>query len=656
MKVRVLVSTLLLSLTLLLLATGAAGQSRKVVYLKNKNGTPYTLGNPSTFLSQRALDRRNRYSIALDSTDLPVNPTYIETIRGTGSVTLLGHSKWLNAVFIQTTDAAALATINALPFVQRVEDIAFRTFTAPKPDKFRYEQSIQLPAGRIFSDTIHYGASANQIQLHKGDFLHRLGARGKGLLMAFFDAGFTGYQTNRFFDSARARNQFVASWDFYQKNSNVNEDHPHGLNCFSIAAANLPGTLVGSSPEANYMLLRTEDAASEYVIEEYYWGLGAEYADSAGVDVISSSLGYTTFDNPAQDHNYAQLNGGTTVITRMADLAAKKGILVVSSAGNEGTSSWRYISAPADGDSVLAVGAVNSTGLIAGFSGWGPTSDRRIKPDVVSVGVGTLLSSTNGTVASGNGTSFSAPNIAGLATCLWQLFPEATNYRIIQTLRQSSNRYNTPHDQYGYGLPDLKTAFVLLLKPQAQFSASVQNCSVQLAWSSKDYKGMRYELERKAPGQTSYERLATFPVTEAPFARRSYTYTDEGANGTLHYRLVQVIDTTASGYTAIPLDSVMVTLPVECTPTPPADGTSVQLYPNPVRSELKLKFMDAAPADNLQLILYNSSGQQVRTHRFSKPGGLFVVRLAVADLKKGYYVVKVYSGEKEYVVKEMVKE
>ena len=246
--------------------------------------------------------------------------------------------------------------------------------------------------------------------------------------------------------------------------------------------------------------------------------------------------------------------------------------------------------------------------------------------------------------------------MAGLATCLWQLFPEATNFEIIKALRQASDRYNDPQDQYGYGLPNVKTAFALLLKPHAQFSATVQNCSVVLNWTSKDYKGMRYELERKAPGETSYSRLADFPLGGTSFARRSYTYTDEGASGTLLYRLVQVIDTTAAGYTALPVDSVSVTLPVDCTPTPPADGTTVQLYPNPVRTELKLKFLDAAPADNLQLVLYNSWGQQVRTHRFSKPGGVFLLRLPVADLKKGYYVVKVYSGKQEYVVKEMVKE
>jgi serine protease AprX len=656
MKVRVLVTSLFLSLTFLLHVTPASAQSRKVVYFTNKNGTPYTLSNPSAYLGQRAIDRRNRHSIALDSSDLPVNPAYIESVRTAGAVTILGRSKWLNAVLIQTNDAAAIATINALPFVQQVEDLAFRVVAAPRPDKFRFEQPLPVPPGRTGSDTINYGAATGQIKLHQGDFLHRLGARGKGQLMAFFDAGFTGYLTNRFFDSARARNQFVASWDFYQNNSNVNEDHPHGLNCFSIVAANIPGTLVGSSPDANYILLRTEDAASEYVIEEYYWALGAEYADSAGVDVISSSLGYTTFDLPTQDHNYTQMNGNTTVITRMADLAAKKGILVVTSAGNEGNSSWRYISAPADGDSVLTVGAVNSSGMIAGFSGWGPTADRRIKPDVVSVGVGTLLSSTSGTVASGSGTSFSAPNMAGLATCLWQLFPEATNYELIKALRQSSDRYTTPQDQYGYGLPNIKTAFALLLKPHAQFSATVQNCSVQLDWTSKDYKGMRYELERKAPGETNYTRLADFPLGGTTFAKRSYTYNDEGASGTLQYRLVQVIDTTVAGYTALPIDSVSVTLPVDCTPTPPADGSNVQLYPNPVRTELKLKFLDAAPADNLQLVLYNSWGQQVRTHRFSKPGGVFVLQLPVADLKKGYYVVKVYSGKQEYMVKEMVKE
>jgi serine protease AprX len=456
----------LLLITFLLLSAGkstAQTFSKKVVFFTDKGGTPYSISNPSAYLSTRAVERRTRYNINIDSTDIPVLQRYVDSVTAAGAVTILGKSKWLNAVIIQTTDAAAVARINSFPFVVKTNDAALRKYYTKVADKFLNEPIDSTPSAfrvsQSLADTFNYGSSSNQILIHNGQFLHNLGARGQGMVMAFLDAGFTGFATNRFFDSARARNQFSGTWDFVSGNSNVNEDHPHGLNCFSIAAAYIPGTFVGSCPEANYYLLRTEDDTTEQIIEEYNWVLGAEYADSAGVDVISSSLGYSTFDDPTFNHSYADMNGNTTVISRMADLAAKKGMLVVNSAGNSGNNSWKFITAPADGDSVLSVGAVNNSGTIASFSSFGPTSDGQVKPDVVSVGAGTVLSNTSGNVATGNGTSFSGPNIAGLATCLWQLFPEFNNYRIITALRESADRFSTPHEQYGYGLPNMKKAF-----------------------------------------------------------------------------------------------------------------------------------------------------------------------------------------------------
>jgi serine protease AprX len=635
--------------------------SKKIVFFTDKNNTPFSLTNPSPYLSTKAIQKRNRYNIVTDSTDLPVLQMYIDSIVQAGTVKLIGRSKWLNAVIIETVDANALTKINSFPFVKKLDNIALRTsFAAPK-NKFESLTVLQQTntSQRLFADTFLYGSTANQIKIHKGEFLHNIGARGQGMTMAFFDAGFTGFQTNRFFDSARARNQFLGTWDFVSNNSNVNEDHPHGLNCFSIVGGYIPGTFVGSSPESGYYLLRTEDAPTEQVIEEYFWALAAEYADSAGVDVISSSLGYSTFDNPIFNHTYNDMNGNTTVITRMADLASKKGILVVSSAGNEGNSSWNFITAPADGDSVFTIGAVNNSGAIANFSSFGPTSNGRIKPDVVSVGQGTALISTSGNVTSSSGTSFSCPNMAGLTTCLWQLFPEFNNWKIITTLRQSADRFIVPHPQYGYGLPNMKKAFGILIGEISTMSASVNNFTATLNWSSKDISSMRYAIERKLPNETAYSIVQTVPANGNVVALRNYNYNDVITNspaGTVSYRIRQVIDTSTAGFDAYLIDSANVIL---TTPTSLNDRTAnsklIQLYPNPANTTLILKFQEQSASDFI-IQIYNQQGQLISKQNFSKSTGAVQKELNISFLPKGSYFISVLKEGKVYSTKEFVKE
>jgi serine protease AprX len=654
-----------LSAFLLISALCAKAQfSKRVVFLTDKTGTPFTISNPSAYLSTKAISRRTKYNIAIDSSDIPVLKRYIDSIQLAGSVTILGRSKWLNAVIIQTTDAAAIAKINSFPFVKKIDSIALRRNINVNPveEKFSKEQTAPLSftsrTSSLSADTFNYGPSSNQIKIHKGEFLHNIGARGQGMTMAFLDAGFTGYQTNRFFDSARARNQFLGTWDFVSGNSNVNEDHPHGLNCFSIVGGYIPGTFVGSCPEANYFLLRTEDGPTEQIIEEYNWVMGAEYADSAGVDVISSSLGYTTYDNPAFSHTYADMNGNTTVITRGADLAAKKGMLVVNSAGNEGGSSWKFIAAPADGDSVLTVGAVNSSNVIASFSSFGPTSDGQIKPDVVSVGSGTSMSNTSGNITSGSGTSFSCPNMAGLATCLWQLFPEFNNWKIITTLRQSSDRFATPHEQYGYGLPNMKKAFGILVSDASTMNASLNNFTATLNWSSKDVSTMRYLIERKLPNESNYTILQTIQPTANPFALRNYNYNDIISNspaGTVMYRIRQIIDTTATGFDSYLIDSASVILST-ATSIDDINNNSkvVQLFPNPVRSTLTVKFNDQSVAD-YTIQIYNQQGQLVSSQLFKKPSGTALQQITVTSLSNGNYILNVMKDGKRIASREFIK-
>ena len=465
---------------LILLSQISFSQStRFIVQLKDKKGTAFTLANPSAYLSQKAILRRTKQNINIDSTDLPISAAYLDSIRNVPNVTVKNISKWLNQVLIQTADAAAIAKINSFPFVKVTNAIA------PKPNPIiqeeinrKFKEEIypikdrnplinQANRGAQTSNVqLNYGSSYNQIHIHEGEYMHDRGYTGAGITIAILDAGFSGYKTNPAMDSVRLQGRILGEWDYVMNEASVTEDHPHGLYCFSIIAANKPGSIVGSAPHASFWLLRTEDAATEYPVEEQNWVVAAEFADSAGADMISSSLGYVDFDDPTYNHTYAQRDGNTSIITKGGDYAAKKGMIVMNSAGNYGAmaSDFKYVSCPADGDSVVAVGATDMAGNIASFSSWGPNSAGKIKPNIVSVGQGTTLANTSGNAASGNGTSFSNPNMAGLIACLWQAFPEFSNMEIINAVQQSAHLYNNPDVRFGYGIPNFRKAFDILGK------------------------------------------------------------------------------------------------------------------------------------------------------------------------------------------------
>ncbi len=445
---------------LIVLNSSANAQYKKyVVRFRDKNGTPYTIENPSAYLSQKAIERRQKQNIPIDSTDLPINPAYIDSVRLAGNVTILNESKWLNQIGIATTDTAALTKINSFPFVIASQPTQEPVRLQQAEHNKLNEQLDSTTSTTGINDYYNYGNSYAQIHLHEGEFLHNLGFRGEGMSIAMLDAGYYHYQNLAAFDSLRNDHRVIETYNFVTNDTSVNFDHPHGMECLSIMASNVPGQMVGTSPKANYYLYVTEDASSESPAEEQNWAAGAERADSAGVDVISTSLGYTQFDNPTLSHTYADMNGHTTICARAAGMAAKKGMIVVIAAGNDGGDSWHYIGTPADADSCLTVGAVDVNGNVGGFSSYGPSSDGRVKPEVASVGVATYVCSTSGTFITGNGTSFATPNIAGLVTCLWQAFPEFSNMEIIQAVERSSSTYNSPDDRIGYGIPDFKAAY-----------------------------------------------------------------------------------------------------------------------------------------------------------------------------------------------------
>lgn len=442
-----------------------AQPTKHLIFLSNKKDNPYTLSNPSAYLSAKAINRRTRFGIAIDSTDLPVNPAYLDSIIGSGDVQVLNTSRWLNYVLIHTTDTDALAKIQQFSFVKKLQTASPRLRGSQRlKDKLIGKTQPAKKTQKIQGegDYFNYGSNYAQVNIHEGTFLHNKGLRGEGMTIAVLDAGFYHYDTNPAFDSIVNNHQVLGTWDFVDNKATVTEEHDHGMVCFSTIAANSPGKIVGTAPKAKYYLFRTEDVYSEYQVEEQNWVAAAERADSLGVDLITSSLGYYNFDDAAQNYAYNDMDGKTAIITRGAEYAFKKGMIVTNSAGNSGGDPWHYIIAPADGAHVLAVGAVNTSGEVAWFSSYGPSADGRIKPDVASVGVNTVMAGYDGNPVTGNGTSLANPNMAGLVTCLWQAFPEFSNQEIIDAVRKSSNKFNAPDDRVGYGIPNMRIAYQLL--------------------------------------------------------------------------------------------------------------------------------------------------------------------------------------------------
>lgn len=451
----------LVTLFFVLVIAGLNAQYPKlIVQLRDRAGSSFSLSNPSQYLSERAIQRRLRSGIAIDSSDLPVSSRYIDSIRRAGNVAILSTSKWLNQVLIETTDQNALNKIRTFAFVKSARGVGYRSIPdTVKPKLEKPTTTVATEAQRFAGagDVYNYGSNYQQVHIHEGEFLHNKGFDGKTMQIAVLDAGFENYRTVTAFDSLRKNGQVLGERDFVAFDNSVNEDDSHGMYCLSILSANWPGRMVGTAPKAKYWLIRTENAASEYPIEEHNWSVGAEFADSTGSDLISTSLGYTTFDDPSFNHSYNELYKNSAMVSQSAATAARKGMIVCASAGNDGANSWKYISFPADADSVCAVGAVNKNGNIAPFSSYGYPG--KIKPNIVSVGAGTVVAGMNNQPTSGNGTSFSNPNVAGLLACLWQAFPKVSNMKILDAVYKSADRYSSADNRYGFGIPNFKIAY-----------------------------------------------------------------------------------------------------------------------------------------------------------------------------------------------------
>jgi serine protease AprX len=430
------------------------------VKFKNKTGSPYTIGNPSAFLSARSVARRTNQGIAIDMTDIPVNQTYINQVNATGAQ-VFQRSKWMNAAIVIVNSSSQLSAINSLTCVLNSSRVG--RYVKTKSDEELSDQVSTLSLKKQTTvNSYNYGPSYTQANQIGADCMHENGYRGQNMVIAVIDAGFDQANINPVFDSLRNEGRLLGTRDYVQGNTSVYEDYLHGANCLSLMAGNTPGQLVGTAPKASYWLIRTEDAGTEKLIEESNWVVAAEFADSVGADITSTSLGYTTFDDASQNHVYADLNGKTAVASIAATMAARKGIFVLNAAGNEGGGSWNYIGVPADADSTCTVGAVTGSGVHAGFSSVGPTADGRIKPDLSSMGQNAYVCSPGFQFGGGNGTSYATPILAGAVACLWQANPLKTNMEILQALKSTASKSANPDNIYGWGIPNMCAAHNLM--------------------------------------------------------------------------------------------------------------------------------------------------------------------------------------------------
>lgn len=444
----------------LLISSAVFSQEEAWVYFNAKPNFQTYYDNPLLMLTQRALDRRTNQNIALDFKDIPIETTYINQIKASAGIIVMAQSKWLNALHIRGTQVNINA-LKLLTFVSKV-DFANKTlnFTAKKVASEKTEVTNSQ-----FKTTVNYsyGTSANQIQMLNGQMLHQQNYTGSGKIIAVLDAGFPGVNTASTFERLRTNNKILGGYDYVSRNPNFYTGVSHGTEVLSTMGGYKENALIGTAPDASYYLFITEDDASENPVEESLWVEAAEEADRLGADIITTSLGYFGYDNPNYSHIYSDMDGTTNFISRGAEIAFSKGMIVVASAGNEGNTLEKHIGAPADAVSVITVGSVTATKTISSFSSIGPSYDGRIKPDVMAQGTAAVVSDISGNIGTINGTSFSCPIMAGTIACLWQAFPNKTNQEIRQLVLQSSDRYASPNSQYGYGIPNFSLALNIAL-------------------------------------------------------------------------------------------------------------------------------------------------------------------------------------------------
>jgi serine protease AprX len=459
--------------------------AKYLITFKDKTGSPYSIAKPLEFLSQRSVNRRQKQNITVKTRDLPVNPSYITEINKTGAKVMF-TSRWMNAALVKTTDAN-LQTILKLPFVKGLE--VSGAIDDPGSRSGRKQAKFEALDNQAFN----YGLAKVQNEMIGVDKMHDAGFKGEGMMIGVLDAGFNNVDKIPAFKALFDEKRIVGTYDFVKKETSVYEDDAHGTEVLACMGAFAEGQMVGTSPKASFLLLRTEDAPTEYLIEEANWLFGAEYADSVGVDLINSSLGYTTFDDSKTDHTYAQLDGNTTIASRAADWAAGVGIICVISAGNDGNGAWKYISTPADADSVLTVGAVTANKTYAAFSSLGIPTDKRIKPDVSAMGQSATIIAPSGNVGTASGTSFSSPILCGMVAGYWQANPTLTAMQVMDNIRKAGSQADKPDKILGYGIPNLFKVLAVQGEENDVFKAYPNPMNENITIEINDFSGRNYE-------------------------------------------------------------------------------------------------------------------------------------------------------------------
>lgn len=523
-------SFLLLFLAATMFAQAQVATNIYWVQFTDKEGSPYSIDNPEAYLSPRALQRRANLNIAIDEYDLPVNPQYLQAVADCGAE-IINPSKWLNGVSVHVTDPSVIEAINALDCVMTVRNCP--NDLKAQEQKERWLANEMKPAASTRSSKGFYGGAEDQVKQLNVDVLHDMGFDGTGVIIAVLDGGFEGAENTSCFDNMREEGRLLGTRDFVYGSNSVYTQSTHGTSCLSTMGAYDPNNMVGTAYKASYYLIHTEDGDSENIIEEYNWVSGAEYADSLGVDVCSTSLGYITFDMSQWNHPFEHYDGKTAPMSIGAEIAASRGMICMNAAGNEGDGNCT-LGIPADAEHIVTVGAVNAAGDRASFSSVGPTYDGRIKPDVMAMGEGTYVASGYGSwwpYYNGNGTSFATPVLAGAVACLRQARPYSSVQEICDALRACGNRAENPDSKYGYGIPDFSQALELLKVEEHSVAAN----EIINVYPNPSQGEVKVALKEGAKAD-----VTVYDIT----GRQLYTYTFNGLN---HTTLENYMNTLGTG-------------------------------------------------------------------------------------------------------------
>ena len=500
----------------------ASGQeNRYIVYFTDKNNSSYAIDRPEEFLSERAILRRQKNQVSITESDLPVNESYLQQIEAMGAEVYY-TSKWMNAALI-TAENAGVAAMEVMSIVEGLDFVAPGTGGLVASRKVTKKKLTgQATHGNNRQQSEH--AADAQNSMLSVNFMHGLGYRGEGILIGIFDSGFTNVDNLTYFNHLFADNRIRHTFNFVSNSDNVYTLDDHGAQVLSCVAAFNEGQITGTAPGASYLLYTTEDNGSEYRIEEFNWIFAAEKADSAGVDIINTSLGYSTFDDPDMDYSVEDMDGQTTFISIGAQMAADKGILLINSAGNLGNDPfWRIVAAPADVKDAISVGSINTDTIRSGFSSTGPTADGRLAPDVVALGAGTVVgfNEVNNSSLRASGTSFATPLVTGLAAGIMQAFPEKTKDEILQMIRDSGHQSNDADNELGFGIPSFSRARNLVVglpdtfeKVLKLFPNPVDN-QLYLQWQGDNSESFKIQIISQI-GQIVYENDRPTFLTREP--------------------------------------------------------------------------------------------------------------------------------------------